>query len=222
MAPVKVDRNRKPKRKSRRASADKIWNLVIASVGGQGAITLNAVLGRAAAATGLEIATAETHGMAQRYGRVMIHVRLGKEVHGALIPPGGADVLLGMEPLETLRSLEHCSPQTVVLLNRQVLRPPSVTLSRHAHYPPLEEIERLLREAAGEVIAFEAHELAREAGSALTMNAVMLGIFSATVKAPIPAETLREALLQTVPPRAREVNERAFELGRAWARLRQA
>ena len=193
------------------------WNLVIASVGGQGAITMNAVLGRAAARAGVEIVTAETHGMAQRYGRVTIHLRLGAEVHGPLIPPGGADVLLGLEPLETLRSLDRCSKRTRVLVNRQVVRPPSLALSRRVRYPSLEEIEQKLREVAGTVLSLEAHRLAREAGSALAMNAVMLGALSATAQLPIPEEVLEEALLETVPPKAREINQKAFEMGKAWA-----
>jgi indolepyruvate ferredoxin oxidoreductase beta subunit len=198
-----------------------IWNLVIASVGGQGAITLNAVLGRAAAKAGVDIVTAETHGMAQRYGRVTIHVRLGPEVHGPLIPAGGADVLLGLEPLETLRSLEYCSKETLVLMNRQVVRPPSLALSWRLHYPPPEDIERKLRETAGEVLALEAHRLAREAGSALAMNTVMLGALPAATELPVPEEILEEALLETVPPKARSVNRRAFEMGRAWAYVAQ-
>jgi len=197
----------------------KIWNLVIASVGGQGAITLNAVLGRAVVKAGLNISTAETHGMAQRYGRVTVHVRIGEEVHGALIPSGGADVLLGLEPLEALRSIEYCSSKTVVLLNKQILRPPSISISWHVRYPALEEIERLLGEVAAELISLQAHKLAKEAGSVLVTNAVMMGVLCAAVELPIEENILREALLEMVPPAAREINRKAFELGRAYIKL---
>lgn len=197
----------------------KIWNWVIASVGGQGAITMNAVLGRAVAKAGLNISTAETHGMAQRYGRVTVHVRIGKDVHGALIPAGSADVLLGLEPLEALRSIEYCSSKTIVLLNRQILRPPSISISWHARYPNLEEIEHLLREASGELISLEAHELAKEAGSVLATNAVMMGVLCAAVELPIEESILKEALLEMMPPTAKDVNRRAFELGRAYVGL---
>ncbi len=202
-------------------SERKFWNLVIAGVGGQGTILTNAVLGRAVARSGLEVVTAETHGMAQRYGRITIHLRIGPEVHGALIPSGGADVLLGLEPLETLRSIECCSQRTLVLMNRQVVRPPSLALSWRAHYPSLEEIERRLQQVAGTVLSLEAHELARQAGTILATNAVMLGALCATAELPIPAELIRQALFEVVPAKAQEINRDAFEMGRAWAHLAQ-
>jgi indolepyruvate ferredoxin oxidoreductase beta subunit len=197
------------------------WNLVIAGVGGQGVILLNAVLGRAAAGSGLEVATAETHGMAQRYGRVMIHLRIGVEVHGTLIPRGGADVLLGMEPLETLRSVEFCSGNTLVLMNRQVVRPPSLAMSWHEHYPSLEEIERRLARVAGRVLVFDARQLAWEAGAVQATNAVMLGALCASSANPVAPEVVRDTLLEVVPPKATDINRKAFDLGGAWVQVSQ-
>ena len=184
-------------------------DLLITGVGGQGAILASDIIGKFAIAAGLPIRAAETHGMAQRGGSVVNHIRIGEDL-GSMIPKKGADLMLALEPMETVRYVEFLKDGGVIIVNTQPVIPVTVT-SGLAKYPDVSEILDVLSEKYI-VKAFNADELAFEAGSRLAMNVAMVGAVSGYL--PIPKETLIESVKALVPQKTIEVNVRAFEMGR--------
>ncbi|KKG05258.1 MULTISPECIES: indolepyruvate oxidoreductase subunit beta [Methanosarcina] len=188
---------------------DKKLDLLITGVGGQGAILASDIIGKAAVISGLPIRAAETHGMAQRGGSVVNHIRLGIDL-GSMIPRKGADIMLALEPMEAVRYLDFLKDGGVVIVNTQPIIPVTVT-SGLAKYPDVQEILDTLSEKYI-VKAFNADDLAYEAGSRLAMNVAMVGAVS--IYLPIPKETLIESVKALVPQKTVEINVRAFEMGR--------
>jgi indolepyruvate ferredoxin oxidoreductase beta subunit len=185
-------------------------DIVVVGVGGQGVILISNVIGKAALKAGLPVRGAETHGMAQRGGSVLNHIRLGCEF-GPLVPAGGADILLALEPAEALRYGHYLSRDGVALVNTHQVLPTTVTTGLST-YPPLAEILAPLRKICKEVKTFDATELAASLGNIQTMNVVMLGALSNYV--PLQEKTLIEALRESIKAKYIEVNRRAFELGK--------
>lgn len=189
--------------------AEKKLDLLITGVGGQGAILASDIIGKAAVTSGLPIRAAETHGMAQRGGSVVNHIRIGTDL-GSMIPKKGADIMLALEPMEAVRYLDFLKDGGVIILNTQPIIPVTVT-SGLTKYPDVQEILDVLSEKYI-VKAFNADELAYEAGSRLAMNVTMVGAVSGYL--PISKEDLLESVKALVPQKTIETNVRAFEMGR--------
>ena len=186
-------------------------DIVIVGVGGQGVILISDVLGRAAVMAGMPVRGAETHGMAQRGGSVINHTRLGCRF-SPMVPTGGADVLLALEPAEALRFGHYLSRDGVAMINTDPVLPISVTMGKSV-YPGLEDIVDPLSEVCKEVKTLDATSLARKAGTSQAMNVVMLGALSKYI--PIKEELLLDALCDVVPKRHLDANKRAFQIGKA-------
>ncbi len=188
------------------------YNIQLVGVGGQGVLLASTVLGNAAVAEGMEAAMSEVHGMAQRGGSVQCSVRIGQDIYSPLIPKGGADLLLGFEPAETLRSVTSVSKGSYIITNTSPVVPISVSIGQGT-YPPLDEILEALRSVNDHVVAIDATAKAVEAGRAITANAVLIGAIAAVKGFPLSKQRVLDALLAAVPAKARDVNVRAFELG---------
>ncbi|WP_406660832.1 indolepyruvate oxidoreductase subunit beta [Methanolobus sp. ZRKC3] len=186
------------------------FDLVIAGVGGQGTILASDIIGKAAVKENLSVRAAETHGMAQRGGSVVNHIRIGCEL-GSMIPLKGADVLLALEPSEALRYVDYLAEDGVIIVNIDPIHPVTVT-SGLCTYPDVDDIIAKLREN-NEVIAFDATALALEAGHPQSMNVVMVGAVSKYL--PFSSETLLESVKELVPSKTVDINVKALELGRA-------
>jgi indolepyruvate ferredoxin oxidoreductase beta subunit len=184
--------------------------IYIVGVGGQGTLTAAWLLGETALRVGLEAVVSEVHGMAQRGGVVETSVLLGG-YRGPIIGAGAADIILAFEPLEALRALRKASRDTWILTNTHPIRPITVAL-KLGEYP---DLERTFAEVEGRVahlVKLDATALAKEAGSTVATNMVMLGALVATGLLPFPPERLEEAIGEFAP-RFAEVNLRAFHLG---------
>lgn len=188
------------------------YNIQLVGVGGQGVLLASTVLGNAAVAEGMEAAMSEVHGMAQRGGSVQCSVRIGQDIYSPLIPKGGADLLLGFEPAETLRSVTSVSKGSYIITNTSPVVPISVSIGQGT-YPPLDEILEALRSVNDHVVAIDATAKAIEAGRAITANAVLIGAIAAVKGFPLSKQRVLDALLAAVPAKARDVNVRAFDLG---------
>jgi indolepyruvate ferredoxin oxidoreductase beta subunit len=186
-----------------------LFDLVIAGVGGQGTILASDIIGKAAVREGLPVMAAETHGMAQRGGSVVNHLRIGCEF-GSLIPLKSADVLLALEPSEALRYIEYLSDDGIVLVNTEPVLPVTVT-SGLSSYPNVGKIIEYL-EQRFTVKAFNAVQLAREAGHLQSMNTVMVGAVSKYL--PLSIDELMGCVRESVPKKTVDINIKAFELGR--------
>ena len=199
--------NRKPKTQNLR--------IFLTGVGGQGTLLASRVLGEAALAAGFSPLVSETHGMAQRGGIVVSTVVLG-DLQSPLVSPGEADVLLGFEALETFRALDRCHPRSLVIANTATIVPYPVAIGQ-AQYPPVARLLDLMAGQVGSLLAFDAGALARQAGSPLAVNMVLLGALAATDCLPFPAAAILEVVRTRTNPKFLEANLQALQLGTAAA-----
>ena len=190
------------------------FNFITASVGGQGNVLSSDLIGTACAEAGLKVTIGETHGLSQRGGSVVSHIRISRhDQYGPIVPEGDADLIQGFEPLEALKVfLKYGKKGTVVLLNMRPNYPMSVQ-SGLAEYPDVEAIAQQMRRLGAEVIPLQATELARQAGNPVAMNIVMVGAFAGTGCIPVDKEVYRQVMKNTFAPAKVELNLKAFELG---------
>ena len=185
------------------------WNLVIVGVCGQGTLLASKILGRLALDAQSGVKVSEVHGMSQRGGSVITHVRVGEAVHAPLVSLGGADYLISFEALEAARAAAYLKPQGVAITNNQRISPMPVITGAVA-YPadPLKDAAL----AGHTVEAVDALALAVEAGSQKAVNLVLLGMLSRHL--PFEDEAWKHAIASSVPRSTMAVNIRAFEAGR--------
>ncbi len=189
--------------------SDRTTNIRLAGVGGQGILVASEALCDALLESGFDVKKSEVHGMAQRGGTVNSDVRFGRKVYSPIIPNGEVDVLLAFEQMEALRYLPSLKAGGVVIVNRQRILPAAVA-SGKLEYPA--EIEKRLAERANEVVALDALELAKEAGSARSANICLLGALSRFL---VVEDSVWESVLaERFRNKGLEANLKAFALGR--------
>ncbi|GAB6062786.1 indolepyruvate oxidoreductase subunit beta [Deferrisoma palaeochoriense] len=187
----------------------KTVNLLLSGVGGQGVILASAVLSKAALLQGLDIKQSEVHGMSQRGGSVVSHVRIGEKVHSPLVAEGGCDILLGFEPLEALRFAHWVRRDGTIVYTPDRVNPSTVSAGL-AEYP--DDVEERLKAYPVKLVRVESAALAEKAGNRKAANVVLVGAASRFLD--FPEEVWRKAVEESVPPKVREVNLEAFRLGR--------
>lgn len=185
--------------------------LIIVAVGGQGNLLASRVLGEAALLADIPVRMSEIHGMAQRGGVVESAIVFG-EAESTIISDGEADLLVGFEPLETLRALNKCNPETVVVTNLAPLPPFTVSIGK-GKYPNLGELQEYVKKKTKRLIAFDAASMAKEAGNVLAVNMVLLGALIQTGILPFTVENVEEAIKTRTQPAFAETNLKAFHLG---------
>ena len=186
-------------------------DIVLAGVGGQGVLSVSAVIARAALDCGLQVKQSEVHGMAQRGGAVLAHLRLSDDrIWSDLIPSGSAALLVSMEPLESLRYLDLLAPDAEVVT---AIEP----VANLADYPPLEQVLAAVRRLPRHAL-IDADRIAKAAGSARAVNMVMVGAASRFL--PVAEPALEKAIARSFERKGRAVvdqNLAAFHGGRAAA-----
>ena len=191
---------------------DRITNILVVGIGGQGVMTAAEMLARTALSQGYDVKKTEVAGMAQRGGVVSSHVRFGPRVYSPQIDAGEADLLIGFEAAEALRWLPYLRPTGVAMVNTLRIAPPVVSVGLY-DYPP-DPIGELA--ATGiEVHAFDAGAIAEQLGNLKLVNTIMLGAISDYL--PFPAEVLRESIVEgfrAYKPKLVDVNAQAFDAGR--------
>jgi indolepyruvate ferredoxin oxidoreductase beta subunit len=191
------------------SDTDKVFNILLVGVGGQGIVLAGDIIAGAAVAEGYDAKKSEIHGMSQRGGPVFCHVRFGKKIYSPLIPKGGADALISLEELETLRWIEYVSPErTSVFFMDEKISPHGL-----AAYP--ETVEEDIRASAKKIVRLPKALLAAKTGNVKLLNTAVLGVVS--VKTPLKKESWLSAILARVPAAMRDDNIKAFEAGRALA-----
>ncbi len=193
-------------------SENRVYNVLIVGVGGQGIILASDVLGRVAARHGYDVKKNEIHGMAQRGGSVSSHVRFGKLVSSPIIKAGEADVLLSFEQIETLRYFHYLSEKGKVIVNDQKVLPPAVFTGKQ-EYPP--DVSARIKERVPDAMVIDGTEVARKMGNPRVLNVIFLGVLSKYLD--IPAEKYEEALKESLKPKLVEINLKAFHEGRSLA-----
>lgn len=185
--------------------------LVFIGVGGQGNLLASRLVGEAAVSLNIPTVVSEIHGMAQRGGIVESAVLLG-DVTSPIVSSAEADVLIGFEPLETLRALGKCNKDTVVITNTHPLPPFTASVGQGV-YPPVEKTMELIRSKAKKVIALDGNAIAEEVGNPLALNMVMLGALIGSGTVPIEAEAMKKVLSTSTKQAFLESNLKAFDKG---------
>jgi len=185
--------------------------LVFIGVGGQGNLLASRLLGEAALSEGIPTVVSEIHGMAQRGGIVESAVLMGK-VSSPIVSDGEADVLVGFEPLETLRALGKCNQNTLVITNTHPLPPFTVSVGQGT-YPPVDEVLDLVQTKIKRVIALDGDAMAAQVGNPLSLNMVMLGALIGSGSIGVSADTMKKTIEESTKKAFLESNLKAFDMG---------
>lgn len=184
------------------------FDIVLAGVGGQGVLSVSAIIASSAMAEGLHVKQSEVHGMSQRGGSVLANLRIAdRPIASDLVPRGTAAMILSMEPLESLRYVEYLSPAGTLI----TASTPVTTL---AGYPPIEDILAEIRRLPSAHI-IDAERLARQAGSARATNMVIVGAASGWL--PVKLDTIERFVATTFAAKGEKVvdtNLKALRAGR--------
>jgi indolepyruvate ferredoxin oxidoreductase beta subunit len=186
-----------------------ITNVLLVGVGGQGILLASEILSEAAMLAGFDVKKSEIHGMSQRGGSVVSHVRYGSEVFSPIVPEGEGDILFGFELMETCRSLPLIKPGGTIVANDLQISPPSVLMGNET-YPG--DLALRIQDHFPDFKLLDGQKLARDAGNVKAANTVLLGAISKRLA--IAEEFWMKALEKMVPPKALEINKRAFAMGR--------
>ncbi|MGA1822448.1 MAG: indolepyruvate oxidoreductase subunit beta [Thermoplasmatota archaeon] len=188
-----------------------VTTIQIVGVGGQGALTVSKILGNAALSKNIPVVMSEIHGMAQRGGVVQTTIRLGSTT-SPLPFATDMNVIVGFEPMEIYRARNLITPDSVLVVNLDPIRPVSVS-SGGQKYPDVDEIVDELIKHAKKVYTLSAGEKANAVGNPRVANVVMLGALAGTGTLPFDEEDIKASIKKSVPRKALEENIKAFELG---------
>ncbi len=184
-------------------------NILLCGVGGQGILLASEILSSALMKEGFDVKQSEVHGMAQRGGSVVAHLRYGEKVYSPLIDLGEADFAVSFELLEALRYLPYYHKESRIIVNTQKILPAPVSMGVEGY--PGDVLEQLLGRGLS-VFPIDAFDLARTAGEARAVNMVLLGALS--VFLPLEEKTFLEVIEGRIPEKLRELNRNAFWKGR--------
>ena len=188
----------------------KVFNILISGVGGQGVLLTSKIIAEAALLQGLDVKQSEVHGMAQRGGSVLSQVRFGEKVYSPIVSEGEADLLIGFEPLETARYLHFVKDDGAVIYNTRPIGTIGVSIAAEK-YPA--DIEDIIKSRVKTVLPFDGTQLAVAAGDKRTLNLVMLG--AALRFLPLTESIIIDAIVNTIPKKALDINQKALEAGKA-------
>ncbi|MDD3618464.1 MAG: indolepyruvate oxidoreductase subunit beta [Desulfobulbaceae bacterium] len=184
-------------------------NILFTGVGGQGILLASELTAYAQLAAGYDVKKSEVHGMAQRGGSVVAHLKYGERVYSPLIEPGTADIQVAFEELEAVRYLPFLHRDSAVVVNTQRILPPAVATGR-ASYP--DNILEELRTRHIHVVAVDAFAVAREIGEIRTANVVLVGAMSNFLA--VSPGIFLDVIDERIKKGFREVNKKAFTAGR--------
>ena len=187
-------------------------DIILAGVGGQGILSIATVIGSAALRQELHLKQAEVHGMSQRGGDVQSHLRISTDtIHSDLIPRGGADLIISLEPMEALRYQPWLAKEGWIITN-------TTPLVNIPNYPDMEAVRASLAKLPN-VIAIDVDAIAKEAGSPRSANMVLLGA-AASVLGMLDPDKLRDGIRSVFMRKGEEIvdaNIKAFDAGLASA-----
>jgi len=183
------------------------YDVILAGVGGQGVLSVASIIAQAAMNEGFEVRQSEVHGMAQRGGAVLSSLRISKKkISSDLVPKGGADLIISMEPLESLRYVSYLKPDGILVTAAE-------PFNNIANYPDINGVHSTVKKLPKWRI-IQAAALAKEAGLAKTVNTVMVGAASCFL--PLQADSLEKTITEVFSKKdekTAQANAKAFKLG---------
>lgn len=185
-----------------------VKNIIMAGVGGQGIILASNIACGAFLQAGFDVKKSEIHGMAQRGGSVVSHIRFGDKVYSPVISSGGAHIIVSFENMEFLRYSGFINANTVLILNTRTIMPPAVAMG-NAEYP-YDTIDEWKKKFAS-VYEIDADKAAEEAGNIKTAGMPLLGELCKVLN--MDKNIWEDVISASVPPKTTDVNIRAFRSG---------
>lgn len=184
-------------------------DIILCGVGGQGILSIATIIGEAATKASINLKQAEVHGMSQRGGDVQSNLRLSTDtIYSDLIPQGGADVIISMEPMEALRYLPYLAKDGVIVTSNK----PFVNIP---NYPEEQALFDELNALPNKVVMLDIEAVAKDAGSARSANVVLLGMAAKYIEI-LSSEALRDAVATIFARKGEavvEANLKAFDMG---------
>jgi len=196
---------------------EKITNVLIVGVGGQGVLLASEVLSETAMLAGLDVKKSEVHGMSQRGGVVSSHIKFGRKIYSPIIPYGQADIIISFEQAEALRSIEWLKKDGLIATSRTKLVPPIASGGKFT-YPddPIAELKTKVKR----VIPPDADKIALELGNPRLVNTLLLGVISAELG--FDKSIWDDAIKKRVKPKFVDINLKAFARGQQLAEQSKA
>ena len=151
-------------------------NILLAGVGGQGTVLASKLLAQCSLDCGLPAHTAETIGMAQRGGCVVSHVRLGDGMFSPIIPKGHADIIIGFEPAEAVRSIDYLKPDGTVIVSRRAIKPTMDTLADSGYDG--DKMLEFLQHTVNNLVIVDGESICTQCGSSRVLNIALIGAAS--------------------------------------------
>lgn len=187
------------------------FKIVVCGVGGQGVLLISRILCEAAMRADLPVVSGEIRNMAQRGGAVQATVVIGG-ARSTVVPDGGADVVLGLEPMETARVSRYLAKRTLVITNMHPVVPFTLSVQGRP-YPPLDELLAPIRERCGELFTVDGTRVAMDSGSIRVLNTVMLGVLAGRSSIPIARDVIERTIAEESPQALVQMNVDAFRAG---------
>ena len=183
-------------------------NILIVGAGGQGTLLASRVLGNYAINRGLDCKLSEVHGMSQRGGSVVTHVRIGEKIFSPIIREGDADIIISFEKLEALRWRHYLKKDGILVVNDQEIMPMPVIVGAMPY--PVNVFEQIRAEGVN-LLVINAAEIAKECGNIKVANTVMIGALAKNIG--FEKKDIVEAVTNTVPAKLLDVNLVAIDKG---------
>ena len=192
-------------------SEKKYYNIYVCGVGGQGIVKTSEIMGEAAMDEGYDVVLSEIHGMSQRGGVVSTELKIGG-YKSSIIEQSKADVILSFEPVETVRALKKANENTKIVFNTRPIIPSTLT-QLNQNYLDVDRIIATLKNNYKNIFPIEGEKLAKDAGSLLSLNMVLLGSAIANDTFPLSKEAVIKSMKNNLDDRFHEMNLKAIENG---------
>jgi indolepyruvate ferredoxin oxidoreductase beta subunit len=190
------------------------YNAIITGVGGQGNVMASRLLGNILVKKGYYVTIGETFGASQRGGSVMSHLRISEKSNWSpIIPSGKADLVVSLEPIESIRVMAKYGNSNVkIISNTRPIHPVQV-IAGEQEYPSLDDVKTTVDELTNDYTFIDATEEALKLGNPILGNIIMIGAVSGTGVLPFDKKDFKEVISDFIPPDKVEMNIKAFEIG---------
>lgn len=179
-------------------------NCILTGVGGQGTILASKLISNAAMEKGLQARIAETIGMAQRGGSVVSHVRIGEEIFSPMIPLHSADLIIGFEPSEAVRTLKYLKMGGMVIVSKTAIKPVTSSLSEKDYNGS--EMLTYLKDHVSDLVIVDTDRICNICGSTKVLNVALLGVAAKSGILGISLEDMEDVIRKTLPEKYIRIN----------------
>ena len=191
------------------------YNMILTGVGGQGNVLAARIVGNMLTMQGYYVTIGETFGASQRGGSVMSHLRISKKsVWSPQMPKGKADLIVALEPVESLRVLvQYGNSETAVVSNTRPVYPVGV-ICGDLKYPTMEELNASLSQLCSKIYFIDATEEAIKLGHPILSNVIMIGAIAGLNAVPMEESDFEKVMSTSLPPDKMKINMEGFRLGK--------